>query len=63
MRIKRMKQQFIRCSDKDTIDKLKKLGFQLVEEKNNVAVFINDMSKKMDFDKSKIAYSNIMTMS
>ena len=57
-----MKQTFIRCSDKETIDKLKKLGFQLVEEKNNVAVFINDASKKIDFDKSKIAYSNILTM-
>ena len=58
-----MKQNFIRCSDKDTIEKLKQLGFQLVEEKNNVAVFINDVSKRVDFDKSKIAYSDIMTMS
>lgn len=58
-----MKQPFIRCSDKETIEKLKAAGFQLVEEKNNVAVFVNDISKKVDFDKSKIAYSNIIAMS
>lgn len=58
-----MKQPFIRCSDKETIAKLEAAGFQLVEKKDNVAIFINDLSKKMDFDKSKIAYSNIIAMS
>lgn len=54
---------FLRCSDPDTICKLEKLGFQKLNETNGVAVFINDAKKKIDFDKSKIAFTNIMTAS
>ena len=57
-----MKQPFIRCSDKDTIEKLKANGFQLMEERNGVAVFLNDTGKKMSFDQSKIVFTNILTM-
>ena len=52
---------FIRCSDPDTIQKLIKSGFQLLENNNGVAVFVNDAKNKIDFDKSKIAYTNIYT--
>ena len=54
---------FIRCSDPDTIQKLLNAGFQKVNENNGVVVFLNDASKKMDFDKSKIAFTKIMTAS
>ena len=53
---------FIRCSDKDTIKQLEKLGYQKINENNGVVVFINDTSKPQTFSKSKVSYSNIMTM-
>lgn len=56
-----MKERFIRCSDKDTITTLKKLGYQLLEERNGVALFLNNINK-LDFDKKKVAYTNILTM-
>ena len=56
------RQTFIRCSDKETIKELERLGFQKVSDSNGVAVFINDLNKPQTFNKSKIAYSNIMTM-
>ena len=63
MRVKRMnKNTFIRCSDEETIKELERLGFQKVSNSNGVAVFLNDLSKPQTFNKSKIAYSNIMTM-
>ena len=54
---------FLRCSDPDTIQKLEKLGFQKINEINGVAMFINDAKKKINFDKSKIAFTNIITAS
>ena len=57
-----MKQgNFIRCSDSETIQKLKEAGFQLIEEKDSVAVFLNDLKKRFDFQNSPIAFSNIYT--
>ena len=56
------KNAFIRCSDKETIKQLEKLGYQKVSDSNGVAVFINDLGKPQTFSKSKVAYSNIMTM-
>ena len=56
------KNAFIRCSDKETIKQLEKLGYQKVSDSNGVAVFINDMSKPKTFSESKVSYSNIMTM-
>ena len=58
-----MKQCLIKCSDQDTIDKLVTAGFQMIENKNGVAVFINDADKKIKFDKSKVVFTNIMAMS
>ena len=54
--------KFIRCSDRDTIKQLEKLGYQKISDSNGVAVFINDPSKPKTFSEGKIAYSNIMTM-
>lgn len=64
MRNKRMKNKntFIRCSDKETIEELEKLGYRKVSYSNGVAVFMNDLSKPQTFNKSKIAYSNILLM-
>ena len=56
------KNAFIRCSDKETIKELERLGFQKVSDSNGVAVFINDLSKPQTFNKKNVAYSNIMTM-
>ena len=58
-----MKNNFIRCSDPETIQKLLKAGFQKVNENNGVVIFLNDANKKIDFDKSKIAFTKIMTAS
>lgn len=54
---------FIRCSDPDTIDKLTKAGFHKIKEDNGVAVFINDAKKLVNFDKTKVAFTNIITAS
>ena len=52
---------FIKCSDKDTIKTLEKLGYKKVSEENGLATFLNDMSKPVVFTKGKVVYSNIMT--
>lgn len=57
-----MEQNFIRCTDTETINTLKALGFVLMEEKNGCAVFLNDNKRPQTFDKKKIAYTNILTM-
>ena len=53
---------FIKCGDDDTKRKLIESGFQLIEESNGIATFVNDMTKVMTFDTAKIAYSNILNM-
>lgn len=57
-----MKQHFIKVSDKDTADKLIKLGFQVVDTTNNIYTFLN--SDKLRFSDeinlSKIQYSNTL---
>ena len=53
--------KFIRCSDKETIENLKKLGFQLVSESNGIAIFVNDTNKSITFDNKKLAYTNNIT--
>jgi len=57
-----MIQNFIKCSDTDTIQKLISAGFQMIENKNGVAVFINDADKKINYDKKKIAYTNVLAI-
>ena len=50
--------KFIHCTDESTIEQLKKLGFQLVSESNGVAIFVNDVTKPITFEKKKLAYTN-----
>lgn len=50
--------KFIRCTDKVTIEQLKKLGFQLVSESNGIATFINDITKPIIFEEKKIAFTD-----
>lgn len=57
-----MKQNFIKVSDEDTIEKLIKLGFQLVGHENDYDIFLN--TDKLQFseeiDLKKIKYTNIL---
>ena len=53
--------KFIRCSDKDTIEKLKKLGFKLISESEGIATFVNDTTKPITFEQKKMAYTNTIT--
>ena len=64
MRIKRMSKNntFIKCSDKETIEQLEKLGYRKVSDTNGIAVFINDPSKPQTYAKKNVVYSSIMTM-
>ena len=54
---------FIKTSDEGTKKLLLQNGFKLLSESNGVATFLNDSAKKINFDKTKIAYSNILPMS
>lgn len=55
-----MKTNFIQTKDTNTANILKQIGFQLVNESNNVYTFLNSnqiaFSKKID--SSKISYTN-----
>lgn len=57
-----MKQNFIRSSDKETIDALKNLGFKQIDEQNGVVTFINDTNLKFsnEVDTSKLQYTNML---
>lgn len=60
-----MKQNFIKTTDKETADKLMLLGFQLMYRDGNMYTFLNQPPKNFSFDevdKSKYAYSNILSM-
>lgn len=54
---------FIKTTDEETMNKLKDLGFQMVDCSGGVWTFINDADnfKFLNIDKSKIQYSNILT--
>jgi hypothetical protein len=52
------KVNFIKVSDAETIEKMKSEGFQIIEETNGVVTFLNDTSKKVDFDDKKVVYTN-----
>lgn len=60
-----MDKKFIIVKDKSTADILKKSGFQLVNESNDVCVFINVVPQHFNFsdvDVKKLAYTNILSI-
>ena len=54
---------FIRTTDKPTALLLEKLGFQKVDNSNQIYTFLNTAKLQFsnDIDKKKIQYSNILT--
>ena len=59
-----MNKKFIIVNDKPTADKLSAAGFVLLSHMGNTFTFMNEQ-KKMNFndiDKSKICYSNILSL-
>lgn len=54
-----MNNNFIKCSDAETIAKLKRLGFSIVSESNGITTFVNDKSIPVNFSAGdKIVYTN-----
>ena len=53
---------FIKVTDKETAEKLKELGYQLVQSDGSGYTFINDATKPQTFDEKKVAYTNILTI-
>lgn len=59
-----MKQNFIKTSDKSTAEVLIDLGFQQIDFSNGIYTFLNNNQMKFsdDVDKSKIQYSNMLSV-
>ncbi len=57
-----MKQNFIKVKDQETIELLRNLGFQQIDEQNGSVTFINDTSLKFsnEIDISKLQYTNML---
>ena len=54
-----MNETYIRCSNKDTIQKLKKLGFVLLSEESGVATFLNNPKWAQQFCSGEpVIYTN-----
>lgn len=51
---------YIKCSDPETIKKLKQLGFVLLSESNGVATFLNNPSVIKQFNDLKVAFTNLI---
>ena len=56
-----MKYNFIKTSDKETIDTLLAEGFKLVSQDGDVVTFLNDHSLTFDNTNKKFQYSNMLT--
>lgn len=60
-----MKKKFIIVQDEATALKLIASGFQLISQLNNIYTFMNQVPQNFNFsevDKSKLAYSNILSL-
>lgn len=60
-----MKKKFIIVQDEATALKLIASGFRLVSQLNNTYTFMNQVPQNFNFsevDKSKLAYSNILSL-
>ena len=53
---------FIKCTDKETTEKLIKLGFRVINKSGNVTTFLNDTSKPVTFDEKKVVFTNKVEM-
>lgn len=56
---------FINTTDKETVDKLIAVGFQLVSHTGGVYTFLNQPPKNFTFDevdKKKVAYTNTLNV-
>jgi molybdopterin-guanine dinucleotide biosynthesis protein len=56
---------FIKTTDKETADKLIAEGFKLISNVNNVYIFLNEESNRLNFesiDKKMIVYDNILSL-
>ena len=54
-----MNKNFIRCSDAETIAKMKNLGFVVLSEANGVTTFLNQQNKPLSFEEQKnVIYTN-----
>ena len=49
---------YICSSDLETINNLKSLGFEVIEEKNGMVTFLNKTNKKVNFENPKLVYTN-----
>ena len=59
------KQNFITTTDKETADKLRSAGFQLVSHSGSSYTFLNQLPKNFNFDevdKKKMAYTNVLNI-
>ena len=54
-----MKSNFIKCSDTDTIARLKEAGFSIVSEHDGVVTFLNNRPLPIKFSaEKKVVFSN-----
>lgn len=56
-----MDSKFIIVNDKNTIAAMIRLGFDLMYNANDTAIFVNNTAKKIDFaeiDKKNLVYTN-----
>lgn len=53
--------KFIKASDENTKKELLRLGFTMITEDENMAVFLNNRPIAFDNKKIKVAYSNTLT--
>lgn len=53
---------FIRCSDPETIDRLKSLGYVVLSQDGKFTIFLNDVDKAKRFTKDdEVVYTNILS--
>ena len=54
------KAMFIKTSDLETSENLKKDGFDLIDYTNGVWTFVNDLNRPLTFENNKITYSDML---
>lgn len=57
--------KFIKTADKETADKLRTCGFQLISQIGDMYTFLNNAPKHFNFDiidKKKVIYDNMLSL-